>query len=549
MSGDRAALRAATMKARHEAEAYAALHAELVADGEADAGDPPPEPEQIRRLLTTGRDPVAVLGMLHTALPDPPAPPRDGVTSVALSVLRRAEALVRPNLGTEHVVLMLQCTPPPLPAAVLVIAVGLDARGVKVPHIADGDPPVRMLLGEDLHQLWTLTPELKHPLAPLVRWWCKRPQPLDRRHLITPAILRGDEPRPLVRAPAVVDLCMLSPVEAVLVDDIPLASAAPAMQAYRRRPMRRPPNQGELRFAGPRSVGHVPVVNPIIAAVASLPLTGDERNLIRADVIRLAELAYALTGAATVPDDAGARFIAGGAVTDATLRRWWNACAVFGTALMTINERTGEWLDLGIATHTPDLGVVELSPPAWWHGKGKFVRWRLSGGLWRPALSDGKRGAGGTAERRSALHRTVAGLESRLAYTPAAGRGKHGRIPSAHRPVRPGRAGQQVFVPWREVLTLAGEHVPPDAGAKSKDGRRYGRRVVALVETGYHVPVTGGAAPAGDTVEIVKQVRGGRGREAGLVIRASALFCEAVLRSQRRSNWERIPAVRVLGEN
>ena len=42
-------------------------------------------------------------------------------------------------------------------------------------------------------------------------------------------------------APAVVDLCMLSPVEAVLVDDIPLASAAPAMQAYRRRPMRRPP--------------------------------------------------------------------------------------------------------------------------------------------------------------------------------------------------------------------------------------------------------------------------------------------------------------------
>ena len=143
----------------------------------------------------------------------------------------------------------------------------------------------------------------------------------------------------------------------------------------------------------------------------------------------------------------------------------------------------------------------------------------------------------------------MAGLESRLAYTPAAGRGKHGRIPSAHRPVRPGRAGHQVFVPWREVLTLAGEHVPPDAGAKSKDGRRYRRRVVALVETGYYVPVTGGAAPAGDTVEIVKQVRGGRGREAGLVIRASAPFCEAVLRSQRRSNWERIPAGRVLGEN
>ena len=164
------------------------------------------------------------------------------------------------------------------------------------------------------------------------------------------------------------------------------------------------------------------MVNPIIAAVASLPLTGDERNLIRADVIRLAELAYALTGPATVPDDAGARFIAGGAVTDATLRRWWNACAVFGTALMTINERTGEWLDLGIATHTPDLGVVELSPPAWWHGKGKFrtvasVRWPVAPGA-----------LGWQAWRRR---------YGRTSICPASNRGRPGVAPRVHAGCRP----------------------------------------------------------------------------------------------------------------
>ena len=62
------------------------------------------------------------------------------------------------------------------------------------------------------------------------------------------------------------------------------------------------------------------------------------------------------------------------------------------------------------------------------------------------------------------------------------------------------------------------------------------------------MPATGGAAAAGDTVEIVKIMGGGRGRAAGLVLRASARFCEAVEKAQKRSTWERIPAARLLGE-
>ena len=155
--------------------------------------------------------------------------------------------------------------------------------------------------------------------------------------------------------------------------------------------------------------------------------------------------------------------------------------------------------------------------------------------------------AGGTEQRRAGLHRTVAGLESRLAYSPSAGRGKSGRISDTQRPVRPGAAGPDVWTPWRCVLTLAGEHVPAKADSKSRDGRRYRRRVEALEDAGYHIPATSGAAPAGDTVEIVKHMRGGRAREAGLVIRASARFCEAVARSQRKTEWKRLPASRLLG--
>ena len=91
-------------------------------------------------------------------------------------------------------------------------------------------------------------------------------------------------------------------------------------------------------------------------------------------------------------------------------------------------------------------------------------------------------------------------------------------------------------------MLLAGEPVPFDAPAQSTWGRRYRRRVDALVELGYHVPTHNGAARAGDTIELVRVVDGrGRGQEAGLFVRASARFCAA------RSDlvWTRLPAARV----
>ena len=110
------------------------------------------------------------------------------------------------------------------------------------------------------------------------------------------------------------------------------------------------------------------------------------------------------------------------------------------------------------------------------------------------------------------------------------------------RPTRPGWAGPDTFIPWRALLSLAGEPVPADANSESVWGRRYRRRVEALTEAGYRVPARGGVAPAGDTVEIVRVVDGrGHGQVAGVWIRASARFC-AAYQDQVKT---RLPAARL----
>ena len=105
--------------------------------------------------------------------------------------------------------------------------------------------------------------------------------------------------------------------------------------------------------------------------------------------------------------------------------------------------------------------------------------------------------------------------------------------------------GRTAFIPWRAVLSLAGEPVPADAEPQSTWGRRYRRRVDALSATGYRVPPGGGVAPAGDTVEIVRVASGGKNRgAAGLWIRASARLCAAY-----QDHVEtRLPAARVFAQ-
>ena len=307
-------------------------------------------------------------------------------------------------------------------------------------------------------------------------------------------------------------------------------------------------------FAGPRKLGGEVVADVVIRACCSMG-KWDHRKPLLGDVLRVASLAFGLTGYGPIPEDLGAVFV-GGRDTDANRKRWWAATRFLRSLDVTINDQTGEFV--GLANVDPDgVGGVHLGPPAWWRGKGYRNCWRLSGALWRPARigyprrgADGqdkpRRGAGGQDELYSGLARMLAGFESRLSYSPTAGRGKHGRVPDALRPVRPGGPGHEVFVGWRDSITLAGEYVAPGADLKGTEGQRYRRRIKRLVDAGYLVPTSNAAAPAGDTVEIVKVQRGSKGVAPGVRIRASARYCAATLLSQRRDEWTWLPAARVL---
>ena len=250
----------------------------------------------------------------------------------------------------------------------------------------------------------------------------------------------------------------------------------------------------------------------------------------------MAAFAYAASGPLKMDYADAARLY--GADTSANRVRVRNAAAVFDSPSITFDN--GGWINLGIAKS--DGESLYLARPPWWTGRGQTAGWRLTGELFRTRR--GRRGAGGVEVMDAALWRTLAGLESFLGWPRSAGRGKHGRLPDAVRPVRPGGPGPLQFVPCRGVLALAGEPVPPDAEPKSKWGRTYRRRVQALVDWGYLAPSWGSDAQAGDMVELVQVVSGrGKGTQAGLRVRATARLC-ATYADQVET---RLPAARVLG--
>ena len=361
------------------------------------------------------------------------------------------------------------------------------------------------------------------------------PRPMTERHLIT--VSDRANSITLVRQPAAITVATLSDLEAVAVDGEPFVTKGPdagLLACYRARP--RAAQRG-LPFAGPRQMnGHL-IGSPVVRALQAFPLTGDERSPIRGDTLRVAVLGYAATGPMLLDEPTGALLF--GANTAANRKRFWEASRVYHYLELT-DPKTGRYVTLG---HAPADGrEVSLGAPFWWRGKGEGHRWSLTGRLLGPRF-DSHRGSGGAAGFQSGLNRTLAGLESALAYSRSAGKGKHGKTPDLLRPIRMGGAGPETFMPWRAVLSLAGEPVPADAKPQSTWGRRYRRRVDALTEAGYLVPARGGGAPAGDTVEIVRVASGGKNRGgAGLWIRASARFC-AAYQDQVKT---RLPAARVL---
>ena len=366
----------------------------------------------------------------------------------------------------------------------------------------------------------------------LARAYRKIPKSPAERFILTTADREGQ--LLLARRSGLLDAAFCHPVEAVEVDGEPFASLIPRGHAWRTFQRTPAPLSPSLPFPGPKTWGGESVNDIIIATLSNELFDGDERSTSRSDVARLAEFTLACSGGIAVPESFGAVLV-GGQYTAANLRRFWAAALTLGS-LHWIIDRIGRFYYIAEVDTDPEKGLVYLAPPAWFHGRGKYGSTRLSGGLFRPQLFGQNQGAGRGTDIGfwSGLHRTIAGLEAVVSWTSPPGRGEGARTANGLFPVRHGGPGPDIFVPWRQVLTMSGEHVPSSAPNRAA-GQRYRRRVEALEIAGYRIPPRGGIARAGDTIEIVDVVdgRGGR-RRSGLAIRASARFCAAVAQPVER---------------
>ena len=385
--------------------------------------------------------------------------------------------------------------------------------------------------------------KVPNPLAPLVNAWLDRESAAyTSRHVQVVQTARGR----YAKTPGLLATTS-GQLEIVQVDGEPFAGRQPLMPKEGRTKAYRPaqPAQGEL-IAGPATIDGVPAGDLLLVGLDQWDLEEDKRTTLRHDIIQLGRAAYALTGRATIPEDVGARWLTGQEhATETAKRRWWDTLAAMRVLTVRVNPKTHRWI--GMFNVDPRTsGAVWIGPPAWWtesRAESGPRSWRLSGGLWRPPLIGDTPEHGITAGYWGTLARTVDGIEAALSWGPTAGRGQGGRLPDYLKPVRKGGPGADVFIPWRNVLRLAGERAPDD-DASSALRMRYKRRIEAMQAAG--LLVGGQAAPAGDTVEIVRVVDGrGKGRVSGIIVRATDRFVEAYRLGQDSKAWELLPSSRL----
>ena len=205
------------------------------------------------------------------------------------------------------------------------------------------------------------------------------------------------------------------------------------------------------------------------------------------------------------------------------IQRFLDATAALqGLALYYLDDQDlSRWREMADVRTTPNRNII-LAPPSWMLS-GQGTPWRLTaeGGLSGRARVTA--GEGGTAGRM------VTGIEHRLA---SRWDGRKGIAPDMR--AKAGKPGNPVFVPWRDTLWHRGDVWDvTDPKADHAAGKRYRASAERLCNTGYVVVRHHHEAEAGDAIEIVRMTKGGRGREAGLWVRASARMVEAAKQANR----------------
>ncbi len=330
----------------------------------------------------------------------------------------------------------------------------------------------------------------------------------------------------LVRFPGVMSLLDAPLVKVACESDPELVATAPFDRPLRRYRVEIPLQR--TLFPGPMTLEGNPTEGTWIDALAELDLL-DNRSPIRSDLFRFALIVYALPGPVTITEDVGA-ILVGGRDTPSNRIRFWTLYEVMRYLHGKVGRHGGryDFFDTEAAGN-----VARIGAPAWWINQTNLRHYKLSGGLLR--LPDARAGN----QWKGGLFRSLNGIETALLYGPTSGKKKGGRMSHYFQATTPGGPGPEVFVRQWQVLRFAGENVTENSiKESSKDRNRYMRRLEAMYEKGY-VCTDGKPAPAGDTIEITRQVKGGGNHPSGLFVRASARGC--ALHTRNGSEEFRLP--------
>ena len=372
-----------------------------------------------------------------------------------------------------------------------------------------------------IHQLWLAAPKSdrpKHPLAPLVKAWQERPRHPGKATVTTAGgMLRRPEPVSTLRRTPWGDGYSL---ETIQIDGEPMTAKLPDLVELFPEPklrLRRLYKPAESRL--PLRVEGVREIQRDLRLVALEGLPG----VLAGDVLALACLAHGIDRAMLINERDGAALLArtrdGGfrSPKPTDIKRFWQAAADLRAALMYDPHGSGRWADLAKVEPVPNRRGIILGRPTWMRYL-KGDRWTLTAEGGRAGKARIVAGEGGAAGR------LITGIEYRLA---ARWDGRPGIAPDL-RPEWKGGPGHPVFIPWRDAMNLMGDVWDRADGAADYAARfRWRRMVQSLLKAGYLIHNLRGEASAGDSVEIVDVVKGGRSRPAGLRVRASARFVEA----------------------
>ena len=426
-------------------------------------------------------------------------------------------------------------------AAAVTVAIPAALRA----RLGDSTTALRPLA--DVHAGWCAAdPRPRHPLAPLVDAWQRRPPPVvDGTVTVT---RNADAGAGMTRRAALVSTLRrvhwrpdeggAEPlVTGAVVDGEPMAAPRPdtadLFPVRKRRPRRRfqPGEQRDLPL---------PVVPPIphdLRLIALADLAGDP--ILQGDVLALLGIAWAADRPLVVTEREGAALLARARdgrprpvqVQHDVPRFWQTAYALRALVAWEPGPR-GEpgggyrWTDLA-TVEVPAVRPVDrvtIGPPTW--ARPLAGKWTLTAEASAASIARAVSGQHGLAGR------IVTGIEYRLA---AGWTGRAGTVAPDLRAAGRGRAsaGPVVELDWRTCLRLSGDWWDEADPAADKAARnRFERAVETLRARGYFVGSLRAEAPAGDSAEIVGRIKAARGRPGGLMVRASARFVEAARLAQ-----------------